>query len=274
MKPCCGSIDFNPTTLDPGESTTLDVNVRVGSASGPLTHYAVVETNFSGRERLEVWTTVTVYPKAQIEKAQSNAVTPVPRGKEAQRAYVAVSHGTASEPPLSLDDAVLDATLPIEWQGPAEDRTIDDGLIERRRPFSVRLSGDGQTGQRTEQITLKNGEEAAHVQILRWEVKPAVQASPPGLVIPAEADTIERTIQLKSRDGQPFHVTGVTADFPGIASSTSDQDEPKTAHPVNLTIRPGPDNTGQVGHVTIEIDHPAQSSVDVSVLIIGGGATE
>jgi len=104
---------------------------------------------------------------------------------------------------------------------------------------------------------------------VRWEVAPAVRADPPGLVISANAPQRKHFIALIGHDERPFRLTRVEIDLAGVEVE-ADLDASKPTHRLDVTIQPGPDNTGKPGQLTIATDHPEQSTVEVSVFISGG----
>ena len=267
-KPCCGDVALKPTTLGPGEAETLEVFVRVGETLGPLGHFAAVETDHPGAEALEFVTTVTAHPRFRIEREGEAMPTLLPN-EDARRTFVAFSYGTRDDPPPPLDESAIESALAVEWLGPAERRSLDGGVTEGSRSFSVLLTAAGVVGRRAEEIRLIEGGEIALRYPLRWEVIPAIRASPPGLVVSHAAGSTDRRVLLHSGDGRAFRIEGVESDLAGLDIQAESVGS-KCAHIVEISIRPGPDNAGKAGRVSIATDHPGQPLVEVAIYISGG----
>lgn len=268
LKACCGTMDLEPTLLHPGESVPLHVTLRVNQSIGPTSHLAVVMTDCPGRERLEFWTSFTAHPRARIEEAGGSAARLLVN-ETARRPFTAVSHGTEDKPPLPLGDESIASPFALEWSGSAEDRPLDGGLVERRRSFAIVIPAGREIGQRVEEITWKDGEEVALRHTVRWEVVPAIQASPPGIVVTVDAGSVQRRVLLQSRDGHPFLITGLASDIPSVTIAGDGHKNTKLVHIVDVMINPGSDDANRVGRVTVATDHPRQPEAEIFVYISG-----
>lgn len=266
LKSCCGTIHLDKPTIEPGGSATLRVTVRVGETIGPISHHAAIETDQLGSEPVDFWTTVIAHPRGRIEATTEESPV-ILANEEAGRDFVALTYGTPSDPPLAPDDSTVLASLDLEWGGPAADRILGDGLIERRRPFAVRFPGDGRVGARVDQITLVDGDQVILRHPLHWEVVAAIQATPPGIVA-SEPTPIERSVLLRSRDGRAFRIEAITSEIPGVeAMASTDGSQP--VHAIQITVTPSAANSGTPGRVRVATDHPVQPAVEVPVFIAG-----
>ncbi len=182
--------------------------------------------------------------------------------------FLALSHGTSEKPPLFLEDSALHSRLPISWVGSAEEESIANGLIKRSRRFKATITAEGQPGRRAEEIRLLDGEEIAVRQQARWEIVAAVQATPPGLIVPPSVEVFDRQVLIRDREGQPFRILEISADLPGVESNQEDG-KVKTLHSVRLTVRPESATLGKTGTVFIKTDHPMQPIVEVAIFVGG-----
>jgi hypothetical protein len=184
-KPCCGEVEpIRPTTLLPGQSTTLTVTIYVGGATiGPVQHRAILETDHPEVPTQEFWTLATIRPRIRIEAAQQTIASLAPNSTT-RLTFEAFAYGTSTDPPASLDDAQVRSSLEVDWSGPARERVIEGGLIERSRPFVVTLEADAEPGYRAGEFRLVDGGTTLLSYPLRWKVAPAVETTPAGVVVP------------------------------------------------------------------------------------------
>ncbi len=120
-KPCCGDVEsLKPTTLGPQQTATLKVSLRVGGTIGPVQHFASVETDVREKKVIHLSTTANVYAQARILETDEAFQAPVP-GRFGRRAFTVSTYGTEREPPVALDNTVLNATTAFLWSGPATD---------------------------------------------------------------------------------------------------------------------------------------------------------
>lgn len=271
MKSCCGEVELEPATLEPGESTDLAVTVHIHEANGQVTHWATVETDPPSEPGLAFWTSVTAYPAAVIE-AEGPANPPILPGGELVRRFRLIAHGTAEDPPAALDDAAIECALPADWEGPTADRELDGGLVRRERAFTVRARGEGTIGRRVEEVRVALAGEILARSVARWEVAPALVANPPGLIARGGA-TLERKLLVRTVDGRPFSIRSIGSDL-GCVGLPEAPAEASPMHVLAVTVRPGPDDAGRTGRITIDTDHPAQPTVEVAVYVGGGAASE
>ena len=78
----------------------------------------------------------------------------------------------------SLDRAKIVSNVKSEWAGPSHDRMLVNGMIERARPFSAILVGDGDPGDRISEIRVLNEKTQLGATQFRWEVAAAIKAVP------------------------------------------------------------------------------------------------
>lgn len=269
-KSCCGEVlSLSPTVIRPGEAASLAVRIKLGQTIGSLSHRALVETDHPDAPSLEFWTLADVRPRARIEESAEPSTRLFP-GMEASRGFTLVALGTATDPPMALDDAAIRSPLPIKWVGPAADEPLDGGVIQRTRPFEVGLKAGVAVGPRIDEIRFVVGDEVLLNHVFRWEVSPAIRATPGGIVAPATAEVHTVKILLSAQDGRPFRVTGVGPKPEGVEVKSAVA-KPAKAHTILVVITPG---AARVGKAVIQTDHPSQSTVDVAIYAPGPAVAE
>ena len=267
-KPCCGDVAMGPATLEPGQSATLEVTVRVGGSIGPLSHRAIVETDHPAAAQLEFWTLADVHPRLRIEEADQDLPALRPGATE-RREFAALAYGTADDPPIDLDGPMFRSDLEADWSGPAEDSPLANGLVERSRPFAVALEAGAEPGLRTGELRIVDrGGEFLLGYPLRWEVVPAIKATPSGIVITPSSTVRDPKILLQAQDGRAFRVLGVESDLPGIVAEPP-RPESGATQVLRLAIEPGPGNAGRPGTIAVTTDHPDQPRIDLTVYVSG-----
>lgn len=264
LKSCCGTIQLDARTIEPGQAATLVVTIRVGEAIGPISHHAIVETDQPGAERLDFVTTVTAYPRVRIEEAGGAAPSPLPN-QEVHRDFVAYAYGIADEPPLPLDETAIESVLGASWLEAAAERSIGGGIIERSRRLSLLLPAEGRVGWRSEEFALKNGEAVVLRHVLTWEVVPHIAAVPKLAVFPR--GTRERDIRLHARDETPFQVSRIELDAPGMRAAARGSG-PAPLQIVQVQHDGHPEDAGRPLIMNIVTDHPEQANVEVPIIFL------
>ena len=264
-KSCCGEVlSLSPPVIQPGEAASLAVRIKLGQTIGSLSHRALVETDHPDAPSLEFWTLADVRPWARIDESAE----PSPRlfpGMEAARGFKLVALGTAADPPMALDDAAIRSPLPVRWAGPAAEEPLAGGIIQRSRSFEVALKAGDAVGPRIDELRFVAGDEVLLTHTLRWDVSPAIKASPGGIVAPATAEVYAVKVLLSTQDGRPFRVTGVGSKPDGVAVEFAEAG-PLKAQTIRVAITPG---AARVGKAVIQTDHPSQPTVDVAIYAPG-----
>ncbi len=178
--------------------------------------------------------------------------------------FLVTTHGTADDPPIDLDRVELDSLEPVNWDGPSERVTAEDGIAIQTRRFAVLLGQDGGPGSRKESVRLRLDEQAVGEQVMSWEVIAPIAVTPKLLaLVPGK---LEHRLTLTSADGRPFRITRVETDVPGLEVNRPDAIAAVQA----VAIRDARDDGASTerGTVTLHTDHPARPRVVVSVVII------
>ncbi len=256
-----------PTTLHPGQRVGLEVTLKVGESTEPLSHLAVVETDDPEYPTREFFTFAKPHPRFRLEPKGAQSIVLAPSATFAA-SLIAFSYGMASESPPSLDEAVLASDAGPEWVGPSRERVLDDGLIERSRPLTVQLVGKGDPGERLTRIHVSLRGETLGMAALHWEVTPGIKAAPRALLVNSASAVTLQTITLRAQDDQGFEVVELSSDLPGIRNETMDPGL-RTVHVVRVAIEPGRENVRRWGKLTIKTTHPTQRIIKIPVFVTG-----
>ena len=79
---------------------------------------------------------------------------------------------------MDLDRVQLQSTAKVEWAGPREESSSEEGLDVASRRFGALLDPSGPPGERRAEIMLKRGDEVLDRQTVSWEVVSPLAASP------------------------------------------------------------------------------------------------
>jgi len=268
FKTCCGEVGFEPATLEPGQRSRLEITLKVGESTEPLSHLTVVETDHPEFAERRFFSFARPHPRFRLEPVEPQGTRSV-RPKSSLRAgFVAFAYGTPSDGPPPLDRARIASDAHTEWMGPPRGRLLENGLIEQSRPLSATLVGEGEPGDRITAVEVWHQDERLGGVKVPWEVVAGIKAVPSALLVRSGPDTQKMPISLRSQDGQAFDVLKVTSSLPGIHGATIEKGA-KPVHNVQVAIEPGPGNIRHWGQVTIKTNHPVQPVVKVAVFIAG-----
>jgi len=265
-KPCCGSIDFNPTALRPGEATSLQVTLRAGDTIGPLQHYTILETEHPELPTQEYWTTAQIHPRVRIERSDSR-VPELSPGQSRSVRFTLLTYHSSSESPDGLDEVAIQSESSFDWEGPPRERTLSDGLIERARDFSLVLEAALRSGPKADEIRVVDGPEVLLTHPVRWNVRPAIDTSPRGLVL-LETDGPGERLTLRARDGQPFVIEKVETKLNGLRIGLNNADSTEAAvQSIEVATEPGTKFERRAGALMITTSHPVQPTVEVGLFV-------
>jgi len=272
-KPCCGEVDGEPTTLQPGQSTEIVVRLRASIWSiGPTVHYATLETDDPRTPAVELRTSATLRPPVGVEESGAGLLT-VATGSSEPIRIVIVAYGSADRPPLDLGVVQVRTTLATEWGPPTEPKTLPGGLIEVRRELLVTLDGAAGAGDRAASLAIVDGDAILLDHPIRWRVAPAVVATPPSLIVPSIESAREYRIAIRRPDGAPFTIADLSTDLP-YASARRLTEGPGRSHQVLVSFAAASGDLPRRGRVTIATDQVDQPTVEVPILVtrIGSAA--
>lgn len=100
-KPCCGEVRFEPAALEPGQKTRLDITIRVGESTEPLSHLAVVETDHPDYPERSFFSYVRPHPRFRLQADEQHGSMSVSPKSSVRAGFVAFTYGTEAEAPVS-----------------------------------------------------------------------------------------------------------------------------------------------------------------------------
>ncbi len=265
-KPCCGEVaPVAPAVLAPGQSIEVAVTLHIGLAAGQVVHLAALATEGPSEPPALIRTTALARPRATVEESEPMATSPYP-GESRRVGYAVRSFGTAANPPFPLDDRAIRSEAAIAWLGAASTR-VDPvtGLTENRRDLALTVTASGDPGSRSTTLEVLDGGGVVARKWLLWEVARAIRATPPGLIVAADA-TDPLKVVLRSRDDRPFRILTATSRVEGLAIDP-DGNTSAAGHTLAVRVDRGPRDAARSGEILIRTDHPGQPEVKVAAYL-------
>lgn len=263
QKPCCGVVEFEPTTLKPGESCNLTVILKVGESTSPLSHLAIVETDHPKIKTLEFFTFATPQPRIVLDR-MSDSTFSLKSGESKKETFVIHSYGDKKNKPIDLNSVTLKTDLEHKWVGQLNEIKDKLGFIECTRQFDVICKGDGQPGSKSAAIQLKNGDQILYNGNLQWEVTPLLKVSPSVLFVTFQNKIIEKSITLSSINNKAFQISETISDIPDVKLIEIKQID-ATHHSLVVQIKPERNRKSRTGVIEIKTTHPEQPKVRLSL---------
>jgi len=265
-KPCCGEVRIGKTMLHPGDETEVEVTLSIRQEFGDTVHDTVVLTEPAQSEELVLRTMASAYPAIRIEEiapASGTVLLSSDRPKPVELRVLA--YGSSTEGPLDLDGVELRSTIKVDWLGPKEEATSEDGLTVETRRFTARLDPAGAPGERKAEIVLVNDKQPCCTHVVSWETVTPITAFPKMIVLkPGERDY---RVLIQSRDQKLFRITRIECNVPGIKGRAANDGAGVTQ--TVAVERPGALQPQSVrGLITVFTDHPAQGKVDLPFVVV------
>ena len=110
---------------------------------------------------------------------------------------------------------------------------------------------------------LGHGDQVFYRHVVSWEVVSPLTASPETIVF--RRGQRDFRVQITSRDRKLFRITRAECTMPGVHGRA---DDPAAALAHTLVIEGVPRSENGRGVVTVSTDHPAQKSLDVSLIAL------
>ncbi len=264
LTPCCSAIGPLPPEIPPRAEVNVPVILKPGYQSGLKGVRFAVETDDKDQPLRTLALRVRLLSAWEVEPL-AGSLKSLPLGHGGKRGFRLTArrkgmHGR------SLPDGVSAASaLSIAYDGEASRKTGEDGLIEASRDVVVTVAPSKQPGIEHSEIVFCWGGVQKEAYSLTWEVRPGLTASPSGLVVRSSGEPIEQRVVITS-DGPPFRVERVIGppllarvDLPGGAATMQ-----------NLVLRLDTSRapSERAVDLTVETDHPFQTAVSVSVLVV------
>jgi hypothetical protein len=263
LAPCCSAVGPVACCAVPaGGRCQVPVALKVRTKRVETRRAAfLVQTNSGAFPQATFALRATLYPEWEIQPAQNEgAVCLAGRpGEETLRVVSRQPAGTPSpllrveaEPPLSA----MFLGAPRFWS--------DAGDIQSTgQDVKVKLPASKNPGRHAGVITIHRCDGAQHEYRVFWSVVAAVSAAPANLILSqAEPDRTHR-VQVSSRDGTGFRVTGVGP--PGLVVDAKFAPGKCRAHTLCFRIPPGAVSGVARKRVDVYTDHPCQPVVSLGV---------
>ena len=259
--PCCSSIGPLPGTIPPRGEVRIPVVVKTENKSGPLhIGFAVVTDSFAAPIR-RLGIAVRLIPEWQIEDKQAATHT-LSIGESGKRSY-RITCRRMETGGFGLPDIVtVGGPIKVSLKGEAHETTISGGIIEATREVAIDLLPSSQTGRCQGEILFRWTNGLTRSQITTWEVTPRIKASPSGLVIKRSKEP-ERVAVVVTSEGCDIRILKV--DGP-LAKALSLPTDPSRVHRLSFMVDSSKVKSGGISDITINTDHPDQSSVAVTLL--------
>jgi hypothetical protein len=268
LKPCCGTIELERSTVLPGAVTAARVRISLGDGTKPdVDHAAVIQTDPAGFGPILLRTQARVLPRIQVLEEPSAFTDHAVPSTAAPRVctFRVVAHGTAGEPGIDLKTTSVASSLVVGWTGPVREERNSEGIQTRSRIFSITLDPrDRPPGPQVDTITLTSAGQAVLEHGIHWEVVTAITAAP-GLIVLGPSRPTCRVL-LQARDHQAFRLTGLP-EIPGVRFEAEGQTAARRQ--VLLAIWDGASDLGTgKQQLTIETDHPQQPRVPLALVFL------
>ena len=262
QKTCCGDVAGELRALRPGESTEVNVTLRLADKFGGVEHTTAVETDLASEPEILLRTTATAFSAFRCEEAATDNGT-LQVGSTRRFAYRAVATGVPDDPPGNLDHLKLTSDSAVAWTGNAEAVPAPDGVIVQTRLFSLTPPADDPPGEYRAEILLRDAGRVVFRATLNWQVVAAIATSPRMIVV--KPGTTSQRVMVFARDGQPFSITRVECSLPGVEYHVVN---PTSANRHIVEVKTGSPLSETHGSVTIGTDHAAQGRVELSLLVL------
>lgn len=265
-KPCCGEIRVGNALLHPGDETQVEVTLAVRQEFGDIVHETVVLTEPPQSDELVLRTSVRAYPAVRVEEAVLTDASILLTSDQPRRVVLRVfAYGSTKQPPFRLDHVEPRSSVKVEWEGPEEATSSNDGLKVGSRRLVATLDPAAKVGERKDEILLLDSDRVVYRHTLNWEVVPPITSSPKMIVLRAGNNHFRLVVQ--SRDNSLFRITRVEISVPRI-SGCRDDGAAALTHSVVLEgtdVRREGDGRG---FVTVFTDHPLQSKVELPLVVL------
>jgi len=166
-----------------------------------------------------------------------------------------------------LAPEAVDAREPIKarFVGPAIEQTEPGGVVETFREVEVALPATREIGSHQAELVFRWPGGAKRTHPFRWRVAPLVRLTPPSVVIDSPAKPTDCVVEL-SADDRAFRIKRVYGSMlsePVVLPPNSSR-----MHRLTLRVDPGRATKDHVSNIKIDIDHPDQPQLTLSVLCL------
>ena len=262
--PCCSDIGPLPEAIPPGESVAVPVEFRPGNQGGRRRVQFAVATDSPEMPSRLFSLHATLVSEVDVERLpDSDQTLPLDQGgKQVFRVTCRRKGDRGRDAPT----AVLAADpVPASFAGPIR-READGDIQVASRDVEVTLPASDDAGIRRGEVQLRWEGGETQSQGVNWRVVPRIEAAPPGLTLHPEDGRVKRSFRLGATD-RPFRILAIEGADP-VGTGAPPSEAAKT-HLLTLEFDPEAMGTGAARDVTIRTDHPRQTTVTLSVLVLG-----
>lgn len=259
----CSKAKLGTTRLQPGEKTTLHVEVAFGKQGGTRRVSSLLENDVE-----EPWLCILdakAYPWLQFEKDLNHtSFGTLEPGEGATKSIEMHTHARVGGTPPVVS-AVKARSEEVEVSVlDCGDVAHPDRVPTRRFLLTLRLAPQYKSGNHTSgvDVTYEGHQVRGKEKLtLAWEVRNIYEVSPKRIhAVFARADPIEKTVTVRRADGRHLRVLGVSSSCPQIdarrlQSGASDQQQ------VLVCIHPRGDREALYGEILITTDDPVQPEI-------------
>ena len=219
-KPCCGEVRIGKTMLHPGDETEVEVTISIRQDFGDVVHETAVLTEPPQPEDLVLRTMARAHPAMQIEEVTTANGTVLLSSDKPKAVELRVrTYESSIEPIVDLDRVELRSTTKVDWLGPKEEASSEDGLTVMTRRFTAVLDPAGPPGERKVGIVLQVDSRPCYTHVVSWEAVAPITASPKMIVVKPDARNYR--VLLQSRDQKLFSITRIECKMAGIQGRTA-----------------------------------------------------
>jgi hypothetical protein len=263
LRPCCSTIGPLPDGIPPHGKVEIPVSFKVGHSSG----FQGVEFLIDRGERvpplrfaLRGW----LLSAWDVVPLDGSSVS-LPLGEPGNQFFRLIARRRGSEGLGFPEKVTVEPPLKVVLQDQVVETARKDGLVEATKGMELRLPPKRQLGLQRSEILFQWTDGRTESRLVSWEVTPRLKVTPTGLYLPASAGALLQTVAIVS-DGRPFRVIGVRSSL--LAEKVVIPQDSQRRHILTVPLDLTKADKNQVEDILIQTDHPDQSTVSISVLIL------
>jgi hypothetical protein len=265
--PCCSAIQALPGRIAPAAASDVAVVFRPGQQTGPRAVRFQIKTDSDEQPIYTLVLQAQLFAEWEIVPA-GGRVGSINVGRSRTENWRIVCRRSESRG-LPLPETVegCDA-IKARFVGPVSVQTQPGGLVQSTREVEIELAAIPKIGTQQALLVFRWGDGQTKTHLVRWTVVPLVHLAPSGIIIAASNTPIDRAVTLSS-DDRPFRITRVAG--PLLSEPVRTPSDSLRTHRLSLRLNPGRAISGRATAVLIEIDHPDQPRLELTVLVTPSG---
>ncbi|MGC8639385.1 MAG: hypothetical protein ACP5XB_05845 [Isosphaeraceae bacterium] len=264
LAPCCSEIRRLPESVPPRGQVKVQVALKPGNGSGSKEVRFVVEAESGGGGPYVLGLKAQLAPAWEVVPL-TDGPTSLAIGEEGERTFRLIVRRLGTEGRSLPQSISVAPPLTVAFKGPATTKSGRGGLSESMRDFTLRIPAGRKPAAHEALVTMLWPSGLREDYPVTWEVRPHLWASPSALILKASSQPVERAVVVSS-DGRPFRIISISGRL--LDPGTSRPSGAATAHCIVLRIAPSAAAAERPENVGILTDHPDQTSVRVSILVL------